>query len=133
VRCFTSRKVGAEVRPTLLIIDERKNLRMLYDHELGEEGYRVVLAENRHEALKVLKHDCPDLVILDGSILVKEGRTALEEIRSFCNKTIIVANDVDPNSCKMILSSFPLDDCLVKSSDLSHLKKKISDLLLGTP
>lgn len=114
---------------TLLIVDHRQNLRMLYNHELNEEGYQVLLAANEDEAINILENECPDLVILDGKLLLIGGIKPLEKIKSLCNNTLIVVNDVDHKSCKQLLSSFPVDDCIVKSSDLGSLKDKIKTII----
>ena len=117
------------MRETLLIIDYRQTLRMLYDLELREEGYHLLLAENEDEAIKKLKDECPDLVIIDGAILLSEGITPLEKIRGFCNRTLIVVNDVSSDTCKSLVCSSLVDDCIVKSSDLDKLRGKIKELL----
>ncbi len=113
---------------TLLIVDHRENLRILYDHELHEEGYRILLAENEDDALRTLQHECPDLIIIDGQLVMTKGTTILEKIKIFCDHSLVVVNDADHRSCKELLRSFLVDDCIVKSSDLSSLKDKIKTL-----
>ena len=49
----------------LLIVDDDKNLSMLYEQEFQDEGYEVVLAWCGPEALDYLKTDRPDLIVLD--------------------------------------------------------------------
>ena len=113
---------------TLLIVDYNKNLRMLYDLELSEEGYQVLLAENKDEAMKILKDECPDLVIIDGEILLSGGINSLESIRSFCSRTVIVLNDVNYDTCENLLDSYLVDDCIIKSSDIDQLRCKIKTI-----
>ncbi len=36
---------------TLLVIEDEKNMRMLYQQELIDEGYRVIVAEDGTEAM----------------------------------------------------------------------------------
>jgi DNA-binding response OmpR family regulator len=117
------------MQKTLLIVEHRKNLRMLYDHELLDEGYRVLLAENEDEALRILQHECPDLIIVDGQLLLTQGPNTLEKIKSFCDHTLIVVNDANQKSCKKLLCSFLVDDCIVKSSDFDSLKERIKTIL----
>jgi DNA-binding response OmpR family regulator len=101
----------------------------LYDLELSEEGYRILLAENEDGAIRILKDECPDLAIIDGELLLSEGIIPLERLRSFCSQTLIVINDVSHDVCKNLLCSFLVDDCLIKSSDIDQLKEKIKELL----
>jgi len=112
----------------LLIVDYTQNLRVLYSHELREEGYRVLLADSDDEATKILEGECPDLIILDGKLLLTEGTELLEKFKNFCSDTLIIINDVDYKSCEKLLSSSPVDGCIVKSSDLDYLKEKINEI-----
>ncbi|MBW1769485.1 MAG: hypothetical protein JRJ65_20885 [Deltaproteobacteria bacterium] len=41
---------------------------------------------------------------------------------------MIIINDVDYKSCEKLLSSSPVDGCIVKSSDLDDLKEKINEM-----
>jgi DNA-binding response OmpR family regulator len=114
---------------TLLIIDPRQNLRMLYDHELHEEGYRILLAADEDDALKIVQHECPDLIIVDGQLVLTHGTHTIAKLKSFCDHTLIVVNDADHRSCKELLCSSLVDDCIVKSSDIDSLKEIIKTIL----
>ncbi|HMR64225.1 MAG TPA: response regulator, partial [Anaerolineae bacterium] len=50
---------------TILVVDDKKNLRLMVQQYLTQEGFRVVLAENGREALFVARHEKPDLILLD--------------------------------------------------------------------
>ncbi|MCK5345673.1 MAG: response regulator [Candidatus Heimdallarchaeota archaeon] len=54
---------------------------MLYQEELGDEGYQIVLARNGMEALEKVLEAAPDLIVLDIRMPVMDGITALKEIR----------------------------------------------------
>jgi CheY-like chemotaxis protein len=64
----------------LLVVDDDKNLRLLYEQELQEEGHEVVLAGSGPEALDYLKSKRPDLIILDISMAGMVGIEALGKI-----------------------------------------------------
>ena len=49
----------------VLVVDDEKNLRTLYETELAEEGHTVILASDGKEALRLLETERPDLVVLD--------------------------------------------------------------------
>jgi len=102
---------------------------MLYDLELSEEGYQILLAEDEDGAIRILKEGCPDLVIIDGELLLSNGISPLERIRSFCNRTLIVLNDANYDTCKNLSDSYLVDDCIIKSSDLDRLRWKIKEVL----
>ena len=118
------------MRETILIVDYSKNLRMLYKHELSEDGYRILLAENEDEAIHILKKECPNLVIIDGELLLSNGVTPLKRIRIYCKQTLIVLNDVNHDTCENLLDSCLVDECVIKSSDLDQLREKINEVLV---
>ena len=50
---------------TILVVDDKKELRVMVKSYLEEEGFRVVMAADGQEALYVARHEKPDLIILD--------------------------------------------------------------------
>ena len=50
---------------TILVIDDKKELRTLVKSYLTEEGFRVVEAADGQEGLYVARHEKPDLIVLD--------------------------------------------------------------------
>jgi two-component system chemotaxis response regulator CheY len=55
--------VSAEL--PILVIDDDESIREFVRVALAEEGYRVLVAANGQEALKVLQADRPGLILLD--------------------------------------------------------------------
>ena len=88
-----------------------------------------MLAENEYESISLLKERCPDLVIIDGELLLSNGVSPLERIRNFCKRTLIVLNDISYDTCENLIDSFLIDACLVKSSNLDELRWKIRGVL----
>ena len=64
----------------LLVVDDDKNLRLLYEQELSDEGHEVALAGSGPEALDMLKKQRPQLIILDISMPGMDGIEALGKI-----------------------------------------------------
>lgn len=50
---------------TLLMVDDKREIRELVSAYLGQEGFRVLTAANGQEALYTARHEQPDLIILD--------------------------------------------------------------------
>lgn len=68
-------------RPTVLLCDDSRALRMLTARQLAEAGFDVVAeAGNGAEAVALYKAHAPDLVLLDLVMPHMEGRQALQEI-----------------------------------------------------
>ncbi len=50
---------------TILVVDDKANVRTLVREYLSEQGFRVVTAENGQTALYAARQEKPDLILLD--------------------------------------------------------------------
>jgi DNA-binding response OmpR family regulator len=112
----------------LLVVDDDKNLRLLYEQELQEEGHEVSLASSGPEALDYLKNKRPDLIILDISMPGMDGIEALGKILAK-DKTMPVILNTAYSTYKDNFMTWSADAYVVKSGDLTELKAKIKDVL----
>jgi DNA-binding NtrC family response regulator len=113
---------------TVLIVDDEKYLRLLYEQELRDEGYRVIIAENGEQALEKNHHEQIDLAILDIKMEGMSGIETLKEIMDV-NKDIKVILNSAYSSFKADFSTWSADAYLIKSSNLKELKEKVAELL----
>jgi DNA-binding response OmpR family regulator len=113
--------------PKVLVLDPNRHLRILYAHELGDEGYEVVLAGDEAEALEKLHLSHPDIVVMDVARGGSKRADALK-ILSQKDKPPIIINTAFDWSADEIRLLGP-DAWVIKSSDLSELKEKIRLLL----
>ncbi len=113
---------------TLLIVDDEANQRRLYQEELSDEGYTIKLAENGKEALESIAAMPPDLVVLDIRMPVMDGLEALGKIIGKERNIPVIIHSAY-SSYKDDFISWAADDFVVKSADLTGLKKKIRELL----
>lgn len=65
----------------IMIVDDEPNIIELEKALLETEGYEVIEAHNGEEAIKLLKKNTPDLVILDMMMPGMSGREVCEKIR----------------------------------------------------
>jgi len=65
----------------LLLIDDDPNLILLVKDYLEFRGYEVITAENGREALEVLEHDIPDMIICDVMMPEMDGYTFVNQVR----------------------------------------------------
>jgi len=113
---------------TLLIVDDEAHQRMLYQEELSEEGYQIVLASNGKEALEKVWEVTPDLIVLDIRMPVMDGLEALGKIIGKERNIPVIIHSAY-SSYKEDFMSWAADDFVVKSADLAELKGKIRKLL----
>lgn len=113
---------------TILVVDDEPNIRLLYEKELREEGYKVVSAQDAREALKVMEQGRPDLVVLDIKMPGMDGIEALGRILARDNAIPVVLNSAY-SSYRESFMSWSADAYVIKSSDLTELKDKIRSIL----
>lgn len=108
----------------ILIVDDEEHIRMLYQVELEDEGYEVITAADGRDLLGLIQRENPDLVVLDIKMAGYNGLDLLQEIRNrFYNLPVILCSAYD--SFKRDIKSVAADFYVVKSSDLTQLKKTI--------
>lgn len=113
----------------LLVVDDEVNQGLLYEQELTEEGYDVDVVNSGTEALECIGARQYDLVVLDIGMPDLDGLETLGRMLSVNNKIPVILNTAYP-SYKDNFMSWAADAYVVKSSDLSELKAKISQALV---
>jgi CheY-like chemotaxis protein len=65
--------------PTVLVVDDDPNIRLMLEEVLRDEGYGVRVASNGREALEKVEDEQPDLILLDLMMPVMDGRQFCQE------------------------------------------------------
>lgn len=112
----------------ILVVDDETNIRLLYEKELSDEGYEVILAADAREALALLDTGKPDLVVLDIKMPGMDGIETLGQILSRNNSIPVILNSAY-SSYKDSFLSWSADAYVIKSSDLTELKGRIRTIL----
>jgi CheY-like chemotaxis protein len=112
----------------ILVVEDEKNLRLLYKHDLEQEGYAVVTASNAVEGLRALETESPDLVILDIRMPGMDGLEAMGRILEKYPKIPVVLNSAY-SSYKDNFMSWAADAYIIKSADTTELREKVRELI----
>ncbi len=112
----------------ILVVEDEDAMRMLIKEELEDEGYEVKTVSNGKEALEYLASNDVDLITLDIEMPDMNGLEVAGKVRDMKKDTKIILLTAYSHY-KSDLSSWAADDYVVKSSDLSDLKKAIKHLL----
>jgi two-component system, response regulator, stage 0 sporulation protein F len=113
---------------TILVVDDDEAIRTLLQEELEEEGYKVLIATNARDALKMVASEALDLVILDIRMPGMDGLEALPRILGIKEGLPVIMNTAYSQYQDSFMS-WAADAYVVKSSDLTELKEKVRELV----
>ncbi|GLI53123.1 response regulator [Thermodesulfovibrio yellowstonii] len=110
----------------ILVVDDEKNILMLYKAELEDEGYEVITANSGKEAIELFETQNPDMVTLDIMMPDIDGIQVLRQLKQKNpNIPVIMLTAYDYRDDFSIWAS---DAYVVKSSDLTPLKETIKEI-----
>jgi DNA-binding response OmpR family regulator len=112
----------------ILIVEDERNLRRLYQMELEQDGYEVITAADGQSALRRLADEPVDLVVLDLALPDGSGLDYLQQFIEMHRHVKVVINTAYP-LYKRDFHSWAADAFLTKSSDLAELKNTIAGML----
>ena len=113
---------------TILVVEDDKNQRLLYEQELKLEGYEVVTASDGKDALEKIQEQLPDLIIMDINMPKMDGIETMGKILGK-NKEIPVIINTAYSNYKDNFMSWAADAYIVKYSDLVELKSTVKEVL----
>ncbi len=112
----------------ILVVDDEVNIRALLTLELTEMGYDVIAVDSAFNALKKLKDNPVDLVILDIKMPGMDGIEALEKIISTQRSLPVIIHSAYSHFKENYLT-WSAAAYVVKSGDLNELKETITSIL----
>ena len=116
----------------VLVVDDEEHIRLLYTEALAEEGHQVSTAVAGHTVLQKIGFLHPEVVVLDIRLDDCNGLDLLQDIRQrHYDLPVILCTAYD--TYRYDPKALAADYYVVKSSDLSELKRKIQQALEGRP
>lgn len=112
----------------ILVVDDEASIRLLYQEELGDEGYTITTAADGADAIARIKAERPDLVTLDIKMVGMDGLETLARIREFDLELPIILCTAY-GSFRQDFGSWGSDVYVTKSANLDELKREIRRLL----
>ena len=112
----TGTSPGEALAPHVLIADDDLAIRKMLRSALEAVGYKITVAGSTEEALPVLEHSCPDVLIAD---LVMPGLSG-DELARRCH-------EMCPSTILIFMSGFPPDQLRTLGvTQVVYLNKPIS-------
>lgn len=113
----------------ILIVDDEKSIRNLVRSYLESDSYSVLEADNGEKAVRLVREQTPDLVVLDVGMPVLDGIEALREIRTFSDVYVVMLTARAEELDKLIGLSVGADDYLTKPFSPRELVARIKAVL----
>lgn len=114
---------------TILVVDDKANVRILLREYLTEQGYRVVVADNGRTALFVAREEKPDIVLLDIMMPEMDGTDFLRTYRKEANTPIIMLTAKVEETDKVLGLELGADDYITKPFGMRELLARIRAVL----
>jgi CheY-like chemotaxis protein len=110
---------------TILFADDNKNIREFCKRELEEEGYRVILAGDGTEVIRIFREEPPDLVILDICMPSAGGLETIERLRAIAAEIPVIFFTAYDEDCLRDRRGQWAAACIEKSDNLAELKRAV--------
>jgi two-component system, cell cycle response regulator DivK len=118
---------------TVLVVDDYEDGRLLLRRMLEARGLRVTEAADGEEAVRVVRRECPDLILMDLNMPRMDGLTAARKIREckeFCMGVPIVAvTAYDTYGMKEAAEEAGCDAYVAKPLDEGEFERTLRRLL----
>lgn len=74
----------------LLVVDDEQSMREFLDIMLKKEDYRVTLASNGEEVIRLIEKEIFDLILMDIRMPRMDGITVLKKAKTICPETVVI-------------------------------------------
>jgi DNA-binding response OmpR family regulator len=114
---------------TILVADDKSNVRNLVRDYLESEGFRVVIASNGNEALFSARKEKPDLILLDIMMPGMSGYEFLKTYRKERETPVILLTAKMEETDKVLGLELGADDYITKPFGMKELVARINAVL----
>jgi two-component system KDP operon response regulator KdpE len=118
---------------TILVVDDDSQIRRVMRNALSSHGYTIIEARNGEEALKKVRTERLDLIILDLNMPDMDGIEVCREIRVVSNLPIVMLTVRSAEKDKVRALDAGADDYVVKPFGIDELLARIRAALRRAP
>src|SRR5881392_2844043 len=76
-------------RPTILVVEDDRALREMFDYAPRMDGFRVLSAGDGLQALRLIEHDLPEVIVLDLDLPYVSGSDVQHELLAHAETSAI--------------------------------------------
>jgi two-component system KDP operon response regulator KdpE len=119
------------VTERVLIVDDEVQILRALRTNLEARGYLVTTSQNGEEALRFVRNEPPDLVILDLELAGMTGLEVLESLRGSSDVPVIILSARSGDPEKLLALDEGASDFLAKPFSIGDLVMRVRALLRG--
>lgn len=124
-----------EAAPTVLVVDDERDFLDLTCCVLGDEGYKVEVAEDGQKAWKKLEDGLiPDAILLDIVMPNMSGVEFMDRLKAaerYAKVPVVLCSALHPDNVPRRTLSL-CDACLFKPFELDDLLKQVGTIVRGS-
>jgi DNA-binding response OmpR family regulator len=117
---------------TILVVDDEANIRDLARLYLEKDGYKVILAQDGAQALKLVQENELALIVLDLMLPEVDGWEVCRRVRADSNVPILMLTARDDDIDKIVGLEMGADDYLTKPFNPRELVARVRAILRRT-
>ena len=117
------------IMKTILVVDDKPNIRTMVKDYLSEENFRVVTAENGQQALYCARQEKPDLILLDIMMPKMDGFEFMRAYSKEQSSPIILLTARMEETDKVLGLELGADDYITKPFGMRELVARIRAVL----
>ncbi len=122
--------VNSENKKVILLVEDNKINQMITQKMLENKGISCVIVDSGEEAIENVKTNQYDLILMDVHLPSMSGTDATTVIRTFDNKTPIIAlTAISLNENKETLLSFGMNEVITKPFEPDHFYSVVFEYL----
>ena len=121
----------SEGSPTILLVEDYDDTRMMLRQVLEAKGYRVLEATNGQEAVELAEREHPNLILMDLDLPILDGIAATQRIRKHSEVPIIAVTAYPMSFTHVKAFARGCNEYLAKPIDFAQMDSLLSRYLSG--
>jgi DNA-binding response OmpR family regulator len=117
---------------TILVVDDKANVRQLLQDYLTEQGFQVTTATNGREAIYEARRAKPDLILLDIMMPEMDGYEFLRQYRQEKSTPVIIITAREEETDAVLGLELGADDYVIKPFRMRELVSRVKAVLRRT-
>jgi len=118
-----------EPQTTILVVDDRANVRLLLEEFLSGQGFTVVTSSNGQDALELARRARPDMILLDIMMPKMDGYEFLERYRQEYRTPVIIITAKEEETDAVRGLDLGADDYIIKPFRMRELASRMRAVL----